>query len=83
MRTSVSLDVMRVKVTPTKLDINPVLVAGGTIENIFNLSRTGMVRISFVSFDFEPTSVTRDGREIFHYEILSFDTNKQEVYLVS
>jgi len=39
LRTSVSLDVVSIEVAPTKLHINPVFVAGGSIEHIFYLMR--------------------------------------------
>jgi hypothetical protein len=37
LRSSISFDVMRVEVTPTKLHIDPVFVTRSPIKNIFHL----------------------------------------------
>ena len=38
--TSVTVDVVRVKVTPAKLNVNPVLVACRAVKNVFVLKMT-------------------------------------------
>ena len=35
--TSVSLNVMSIKVTPTKLNVYPILIASSSIEHVFDL----------------------------------------------
>lgn len=37
--TSVSLNIVRVEITPSELDIYPELVAGGTLQNILGLQK--------------------------------------------
>ena len=37
LRTSVPLNIVTVEVTPTKLNINPELVAGRSVENVLAL----------------------------------------------
>lgn len=36
--TSVSVDVVRIEITPSQLNVNPVLVAGSTVKHILAIS---------------------------------------------
>ena len=62
----IALNVVGVEVTPAELDVDPIFVAGCTIENILVLQRQCLKYDSANRGETKPTFVTMEGREMFH-----------------
>ena len=81
LSTRVALNVMSIEVTPTQLYINPELVARSAVENIFALegrSGTSYTRRRKA----KRTSVTSDGRAIFHLYAENRRISAQEEFIL-
>jgi hypothetical protein len=70
-----------VEVTPSELDIDPELVAGSAIKHVLDLPKTlgGRNRSLIVR---RLTSVTSDGREIFHLYAEKRRMSAQEEFIL-
>ena len=66
LRTGVTLDIVSIKVTPSQLHIDPELVASSTIKHVLALWDETLVT-SLMRIEMQLTSVTSEGRAIFHW----------------
>jgi hypothetical protein len=66
LRSGVSLNIVRVKITPAELHVNPEFVAGCAVQNVLVLKWNINARELNIEHLSKLTSVTSEGLAMFH-----------------